>query len=142
MPSFDPTQFINKNPVEVKEEVYVPKHAFNDFDIDGRMKQTLTQMGLVTPSPIQDQTIPLILDGHDVVGLAETGTGKTAAFLIPLIEIKKQNASGVTLILTPTRELAIQVDNEFKKLAKSFRMFSTVCGAHKGNLCTQVAVTG
>lgn len=127
MPSFDPTQFINRNPVEQQVEEYVPKHAFADFAIDGRLKKVLTDMNLKTPSPIQDQTIPLILERRDVVGLAETGTGKTAAFLIPLIELKKKNPKAITLILTPTRELAIQVDTELKKLSKNFRFFSTVC---------------
>lgn len=127
MATFDPTQFINKNPIAVKEEVYVPKHAFADFAIDGRLKQTLAKLNLHTPSPIQDQVIPLILEGRDVVGLAETGTGKTAAFLIPLIERKKKDPRAVTLILTPTRELAIQVDNELRRLANNFRFYSTVC---------------
>jgi len=127
MATFDPTQFINKNPIAVKEDIYVPKHKFADFAIDGRIKQTLTKLNLHTPSPIQDQVIPLILEGRDVVGLAETGTGKTAAFLIPLIELKKKNPRGVTLILTPTRELAIQVDNELRRLANNFRFYSTVC---------------
>lgn len=127
LPTFDPTQFINKNPVAVKEEVYEPKHAFADFAIDDRIKDTLKKQGIVTPSPIQDQSIPEILNGKDVVGLAETGTGKTAAFLIPLIEKKKNNLKATTLILTPTRELAIQIDDEFRKLSKPFRMFSVVC---------------
>jgi superfamily II DNA/RNA helicase len=126
-PTFDPTQFINKNPVEIKEEVYVPKHAFADFKIDGRIKEVLKVNGIEIPSPIQDQTIPAILEGKDVVGLAETGTGKTAAFLIPLIEQKKDNMKAATLILTPTRELALQIEQEFRKLSKQFRMFSVVC---------------
>tara|TARA_B100000745_G_scaffold47277_1_gene28394 strand:- start:279 stop:1391 length:1113 start_codon:yes stop_codon:yes gene_type:complete len=127
MPTFDPTRFINKNPIEVAEETYTPKHQFRDFPIDERMKKTLTQMGITTPSPIQDQVILPILEGKDVVGLAETGTGKTAAFLIPLIELKKKNIKAITLILTPTRELALQVDTELHKLSKNFRFFSTVC---------------
>ncbi len=127
LPTFDPTQFINKNPVQKSEEIYVPKHTFNDFAVDERLKKTLETIGLKTPSPIQDQVIPLILDGKDVVGLAETGTGKTAAFLIPLIELKKHDHRSVTLILTPTRELAIQIDTELKKLASAFRFFSTIC---------------
>ena len=127
LPTFDPTKFINTNPVDTEVVEYVPKHAFNDFNIDERLKRTIAGMGLKTPSPIQDQAIPLILEGEDVVGLAETGTGKTAAFLIPLIERKRSTPQNVTLILTPTRELAIQVDNEFKKLGASFRMYSTVC---------------
>jgi superfamily II DNA/RNA helicase len=125
--TFDPTQFINQNPVDVKEEVYVPTHTFADFDIDNRLKQTIAQMGLQTPTPIQDQVIPLILNGSDVVGIAETGTGKTAAFLIPLIELKKDDVKAVTLIMTPTRELAIQVDSELKKLTQGTRLYSTVC---------------
>jgi len=127
MPSFDPTQFINKNPVEVKEVVYTPKHTFADFGLDGRMVKTLKELKLTNPSPIQDQTIPLALEGKDVVGLAETGSGKTAAFLLPLIERKKRNLKSMTLILTPTRELALQVDAELKKLAKNFRFYSTIC---------------
>ncbi len=127
MPTFDPSQFINKNPAPLKEEVYVAKHKFADFAIDGRMIKTIKSMGIETPSPIQDQIIPLALEGHDVIGLAETGTGKTAAFLIPLIERTKKNIKGQTLILTPTRELALQVEQELRKLAKNFRFFSTVC---------------
>ncbi|MEX0917752.1 MAG: DEAD/DEAH box helicase [Candidatus Paceibacterota bacterium] len=126
-PTFDPTQFINRNPVEVSEEVYVPTHTFADFKIDGRLKKTLAEIGHTTPSPIQDQVIPKILEGQDIVGLAQTGTGKTAAFLIPLIELKKKDPSAVTLILTPTRELALQIDAELQKLAKNFRFYSTVC---------------
>lgn len=127
MPTFDPTQFINKNPVEIKEEVYKPKHTFKDFGLDGRMLTTLSKMGITTPSPIQDQVIPEILEGKDVVGLAETGTGKTAAFLLPLIELKKKAIKQQTLILTPTRELALQVEAELKKLSYNFRFYSTVC---------------
>ncbi len=127
MPTFDPSQFINKNPVQVEQEVYVPKHTFADFDIDRRLVKTIADMGIKSPSPIQDQIIPAILEGKDVVGLAETGTGKTAAFLVPLIERTKKDHNGQTLILTPTRELAIQVENELRKLSHSFRFFSTVC---------------
>lgn len=127
LPTFDPTQFINTNPTEYTEEVYVPQHQFDDFAIDSRLKHAIRAEGITTPSPIQDQTIPEILAGKDVVGLAQTGTGKTAAFLIPLIELKKQNVTSPTLILTPTRELAQQVDAELKKFAKNFRFYSTVC---------------
>ncbi len=141
MPTFDPTQFINKNPTEYSDIPYEPKHKFKDFGIDTRMLRTLASMNIDTPSPIQDQVIPHILDGKDVVGLAETGTGKTAAFLIPLIELKKKDIKSVTLVLTPTRELALQVDAELKKLAKSFRFYSTVCvgGTNIGPQIRQLA---
>ncbi len=125
--TFDPSQFINKNPVDVAPEVYEPKHKFSDFGLDGRLVRTIASMGITTPSPIQDQIIPDILNGRDVIGLAETGTGKTAAFLVPLIEKTTKDYNQQTLILTPTRELALQVEAELHKLAKSYRLYSTVC---------------
>jgi len=125
--TFDPSQFINKNPKTVNQEVYVPQHTFDDFAINPILKKTIHSLGITIPSPIQDKTIPMILEGKDVVGLAETGTGKTAAFLIPLIEHKIAQPNTTTLILAPTRELAIQINDEFQKLAKGFKIFSSVC---------------
>lgn len=124
---FDPSQFINKNPKSVTEEIYTPENTFNDFNISKQLKQTIQSMGIETPSPIQDKVIPMILEKHDVVGLAETGTGKTAAFLIPLIEEKTKDTSKTTLILAPTRELAIQINDEFRKLARGLKLFSAAC---------------
>ncbi len=126
-PTFDPSSFINTNPVEIKEEVYVAKHTFKDFGFAAKISDTVESMGIVTPSPIQDQIIPHIMEGHDVIGLAETGTGKTAAFLLPLIEKMSHDWGRSVLILTPTRELAIQIDDELTKLGKGFKIFSTVC---------------
>ncbi|MDH5442358.1 MAG: DEAD/DEAH box helicase [Candidatus Nomurabacteria bacterium] len=127
MPSFDPSRFINTNPVDVVEEVYTPKHKFSTMDIDARLAKTLESMNITIPSPIQDQTIPETLKGRDVVGLAETGTGKTAAFLIPLIQQTLKNPKQKTLILAPTRELAMQINEEMRLLAKNMRIFSVVC---------------
>lgn len=127
LPTFNPSQFINKNPVEITEEVYVPKHAFKDFDLHKDIVSVLAKQNITTPTPIQDQAIPLALDGKDIIGLAETGTGKTAAFLLPLIQKTIQNNQEQTLILTPTRELALQVEAEFRKLAGPFRLFATTC---------------
>ncbi len=127
MPTFDPSRFINTNPVDVKEEVYVPKNTFNTFEINSKLAKTIAEMGITTPTPIQDKIIPEILKGRDVIGLAETGTGKTAAFLIPLIEKTLKDHNRQTLILTPTRELAIQIEEELKKLSRGFRIFSVTC---------------
>lgn len=127
MPTFDPSQFINKNPVETVEEVYEPKHKFTEFGLDKKLAFAITSSGMTLPTPIQDQIIPEILNGHDVIGLAQTGTGKTAAFLIPLIEKTIKQYSRQTLILAPTRELALQIDEELKKLSAGFKLFSTVC---------------
>jgi len=127
MSTFDPSQFINQNPVEVKVQEYVAKHTFADFRLHKEMTRTISKMGLITPTPIQDQIIPEILKGNDVIGLAETGTGKTAAFLIPIIEKTTLDKNRQTLILTPTRELAIQVNDEFMKLSKGLQLYSTTC---------------
>jgi ATP-dependent RNA helicase RhlE len=127
MPTFDPSQFINKNPVDIKEEVYKAKNTFADFNLDSRLSKTVTSMGIIDPSPIQDQIIPEIMAGNDVIGLAETGTGKTAAFLVPLIEKVIHNNDRQNLILAPTRELAIQIENELWRLSKGLRIFSVTC---------------
>ncbi|MCB9810798.1 MAG: DEAD/DEAH box helicase [Candidatus Nomurabacteria bacterium] len=125
--TFDVSKYINLNPVTPTKEVYENKHTFSDFALDKDLKKAINDAGLVTPSPIQDQVIPLILDGKDVVGLAETGTGKTAAFLIPTIQKTLVNRSSLTLILAPTRELAIQVEQELRKLTPKMGIFSTAC---------------
>ena len=127
LPSFDPSQFINQNPVEIKEDVYVAKHTFSDFGLNNQIVNTITKMGIKIPTPIQDQIIPEIMNGRDVIGLAETGTGKTAAFLAPIIDKTVKNMRNQTLILTPTRELAIQVNSEFMKLKEGFNLYSTTC---------------
>lgn len=127
MPTFDPSQFINKNPVEMTEDVYAPKHTFSTLGLHPQLAYTIKEMGIETPTPIQDQVIPEILSGKDVIGLAETGTGKTAAFLIPVLEKTLHNPTHQTLILTPTRELALQINEELRKLTGSFKIFSTTC---------------
>ena len=127
LPTFDPSQFINKNPVTVSEEVYRPKHMFGDFGFHPNIVKVLKEKGISTPSPIQDQAIPLALAGNDVIGLAETGTGKTAAFLLPLIQKTLANKKQQTLILTPTRELALQVEAEFRIFSQPFKMYAATC---------------
>lgn len=129
MQTFDVSKYINLNPVDTTatEEVYQAKHTFKDFGLESPLVTTVTNMGLTIPSPIQDQIIPHILDGRDVVGLAQTGTGKTAAFLIPTINKTLKQYSRQTLILAPTRELAIQVEQELKRLTEKMKIFSTVC---------------
>jgi superfamily II DNA/RNA helicase len=126
-PTFDPSMFINQNPVEAVVEAYKNQHLFKDFELNNLLKENIAKNGLKVPSPIQDQIIPEILNKKDVIGLAETGTGKTAAFLIPLIDQTIQDKSKLTLILAPTRELAIQVNTELMTLSKGLGIFSTTC---------------
>ncbi|MFC4735668.1 DEAD/DEAH box helicase [Bacillus daqingensis] len=92
---------------------------FDEFEISSSLKKATKEMGFEAPSPIQEKVIPVILGGRDVIGQAQTGTGKTAAFGIPLInDINAKQKHVQALILTPTRELAIQVAGEFQKLSK------------------------
>ncbi len=122
-------QYINRSPraSAIVEEVFTPKHNFTDFNLEALLLKNITLARLSTPTPIQDEIIPQILARHDVVGLANTGTGKTAAFLIPLINMTMKEPRRETLILTPTRELAIQIDAEMKTLSRGIRMYSTLC---------------
>jgi superfamily II DNA/RNA helicase len=89
--------------------------------------RVIDALGMTTPTPIQDQIIPEILQGHDVIGLAQTGTGKTAAFLVPLIDKTLRDGNRQTLILAPTRELALQIEGELRKLTNGMRIYFTVC---------------
>ncbi|WP_297791497.1 DEAD/DEAH box helicase [uncultured Anaerococcus sp.] len=91
---------------------------FKELNISTEIVKAVTDMGFVNPSPIQEKTIPPLLEGRDLIGQAQTGTGKTAAFSIPLIEKVEVNGLTQALILCPTRELCMQVSNEIKKLSK------------------------
>ena len=127
--------FINKVvAATAPQKAPVIEHAFEDFRINSKLLHCIKQNGYTKPTPIQDKIIPLIIDGRDVVGLANTGTGKTAAFLIPLIQKVSQNPHKQVLIATPTRELALQIDQELRNLCKQMRMYSVVCvgGEHIG----------
>lgn len=127
MGAFNPSQFINKNPANEAEEVYTPKHNFGTLGLNTRLVRTIASMGMTSPTPIQDQIILEIIAGRDVVGVAETGTGKTAAFLLPIIENTLKKPEEQTLILTPTRELALQIGEELRMLSRGLRIFSTIC---------------
>ncbi|QDK82313.1 DEAD/DEAH box helicase [Spirosoma sp. KCTC 42546] len=108
--------------VEVAPKVDPNQILFSSLAISPELLQAVTDMGFISPSPIQAEAIPPILAGRDVIGQAQTGTGKTAAFGIPALElIDVQDRSVQTLILCPTRELALQVAEEIKKLAKHKR---------------------
>jgi len=123
----DPAKFINKAIMAEGTENFMSKHKFQDFKIDQRLIRAIANKGYKIPTPIQDQIITHIIEGFDVVGIADTGTGKTAAFLLPLINKILQNSREQILIVAPTRELAIQIDQEFKFFARGMRIFSVCC---------------
>ncbi len=123
----DISRFINKAEAPEKIAEFKPQNKFADFLIDERLKKTITAKGYVLPTPIQDRAIPEILRGHDMVGIANTGTGKTAAFLIPLIHKILQNRREQVMIIVPTRELAQQIDSEMREFTAGMKMFSVCC---------------
>ncbi|HSX15411.1 MAG TPA: DEAD/DEAH box helicase [Candidatus Saccharimonadales bacterium] len=113
----DPVKFVKiANPAKVED--YIPKHKFTDFAVDRHLHDNIVQKGYVIPTPIQDQTIELGLAGKDVVGLANTGTGKTAAFLVPILHQLMTDRGAKALIVAPTRELAQQIETERRSLSK------------------------
>ncbi|KAB7726128.1 DEAD/DEAH box helicase [Rudanella paleaurantiibacter] len=94
--------------------------SFDDFALNRQLLNAIADAGYTTPTPIQQKTIPLILGNHDVLGIAQTGTGKTAAYVLPLL-MKVKYAQGKNpraLILAPTRELVMQIDEAIAQLAK------------------------
>jgi superfamily II DNA/RNA helicase len=124
--TFDPSHVVNRAPV-FAQEVYKPKHTFSEFAISEKLKASINRRGFTNPTPIQDQAIPEVLKNRDVVGIANTGTGKTAAFLIPLIHKVMQSRGQRVLVVTPTRELAVQIENDLILFARSLGIYSVVC---------------
>ena len=100
---------------------------FSDLGISQEIVRAVEEMGYTQPSPIQSQAIPFLLQGRDVIGQAQTGTGKTAAFAIPIIDLVDPDFNRPqAIILCPTRELAVQVEGEIQKLAKYHRAINSV----------------
>lgn len=113
----DPSRFI-KEAVAVQAEAYSPVHSFADFDLHATIKRNVAAKGYVDPTPIQDKTIPAIMEGRDVVGIANTGTGKTAAFALPILDRLIHEQGSRLLVMAPTRELAGQILDECLAFAR------------------------
>lgn len=101
-------------------------NGFLEFELKDKILKGIVELGFNNPSPVQKDSIPLILNGHDLIAQAQTGTGKTAAFSIPILNMLKNNSEIEALIITPTRELAIQISDEIFKLGK-FLHTKTIC---------------
>ncbi|HEX9093594.1 MAG TPA: DEAD/DEAH box helicase, partial [Coriobacteriia bacterium] len=96
--------------------------SFDNLGLDDRLMAAVTTMGYTEPTPVQTEAIPLVLDGRDVVGCAQTGTGKTAAFILPLLQrISARPGGPRALVVTPTRELALQIVEVANSAAKHTR---------------------
>lgn len=124
--NIDISRFINKPSEKIAEEIII-ENTFDDFGFCAQVNRNLANRNYVTPTPIQDKSIGHIISGKDLVGLANTGTGKTAAFLLPLINKCFLNRNQKVLIIAPTRELAQQIDGEFRKFSDQTGIFSAVC---------------
>lgn len=130
----DFSRFIKKAEHVIEKE-YLPKYSFADFPFNEQLHKNIARSGYTSPRPIQDQSIGVIIEGRDIFGMANTGTGKTAAFLLPLIDKNSKNKLNrkptedreTVLIMAPTRELALQIDAEFKKLSFGLGLFSAPC---------------
>lgn len=124
----DPQKFVNKAVAPKDEVIYQSKHKFADFGFMQGLQDNLLAHGYETPTAVQDQAIPAVPEGKDVIGLANTGTGKTAAFMLPIIQrLKNAEKRETALVIAPTRELAQQIDNEFRQFAKGGGMQSAIC---------------
>lgn len=130
----DPSRFI-KSATITEATVYTPTHTFADFALCEQLKSNLADKGYVTPTPVQDQTIPAALTGKDIIGIAGTGTGKTAAFALPILERLTFDRNSAALIIAPTRELAQQIEEECRSLGRGSGLFSALLigGSSMGN---------
>jgi superfamily II DNA/RNA helicase len=123
----NPTKFINQATAKADEIPYESQYKFSDFKFNSQIAFNIAKKGYEVTTQIQDQAIPFILDGKDVIGLANTGTGKTAAFLLPIIE----HQMGISLrpsvlIIAPTRELAQQIDEQFRDFSQGLGLYSAL----------------
>lgn len=121
----DPAKFV-RVAKHMEVEQYIPENTFADFKVHELIKKNIAEKGYETPSPIQDQTIPHGLDGNDVIGIANTGTGKTAAFSLPVLHKLMTNQHSKALVIAPTRELAQQIEEEMRSIAKGSGMFGVL----------------
>lgn len=130
-------RYINTAVPQTQQEVYVNTYTFDNLGLDQSVLANIKKHGYTNPTPIQDQAIPALMEGKDVVGIANTGTGKTAAFLLPFIHKALQDPDQGVMIIAPTRELAVQINDEFKAFAQNLPLSVTLC-IGGGNLHLQM----
>jgi superfamily II DNA/RNA helicase len=115
----NPARFIQSAKPAIEEEPYVSQHQFSDFAVHPLIHKNLqNNKDYVTPLPIQDQAIPVGLLGKDIVGMANTGTGKTVAFAVPVLHQLIADQNKYALIMAPTRELASQIEEQCRNIGR------------------------
>jgi len=125
--TLDNRLFTKKAEPVAQQVVYVPKLFIKDLPVNQAIVKNLLDKGYEKPTEIQEKTLSPLLEGRNVMGLAQTGTGKTAAFLVPIVhQLMNQAPSNQVLIVIPTRELAVQIEDELKTITKGMRIYSQV----------------
>ena len=123
--TLDTSLLVKEADHSIVEKVFISDRMVSELPIDRRLKQALALKGYERPTEIQDRTLETLMEGRDLLGIAQTGTGKTGAFLIPIIEkLLHTRVNPYALIVVPTRELALQVEEEFKSMAKGLGLYS------------------
>ena len=123
--TLDPSLLVKEAEQGVVEKVFRSERLVQELPIDSRLKQNLSAKGYNRPTEIQDLTLETLLEGRDILGIAQTGTGKTGAFLVPIIEeLLQRRTNHYALVVVPTRELALQVEEEFRSMSKGLGLFS------------------
>lgn len=123
----DISRFIQKSTSAAPVVDEIVDKTFADFNFCEAINKNLAYRKFVTPTPIQAKAIEHVMAGRDIIGLASTGTGKTAAFLLPMIEKVRNDRSQFVLIIAPTRELAQQIESEFRQFSWGMQIFSANC---------------
>lgn len=127
--SINPSQLVQEAQ-KIEVETFKASKKFQDYNFPDRLKQNLASMGFEYPTEIQEKTFQKLIQRTDLIGIANTGTGKTGAFLIPIIQnLLNQSKRFTSLVIVPTRELALQVEQEFLKLSNGM---SIHCSSHIG----------
>ncbi len=121
------TKAVNEIKLTEPQAEYIPTNKFEDFKISPQVLENIRLKGYTTPTPIQDQIMAQIIEGRDVIGIANTGTGKTAAFLIPLVDKVFRNKLERVLIIAPTHELVVQIEDELRGFARGLGIYSVLC---------------
>lgn len=123
--SLDPRLFVRAAVVSQNEDTQI-SHSFADFQLPAKLEANLKAVGFVTPTPIQDKALEPMLKGRDLIGLADTGTGKTAAFVLPILAKLVTDPNQTALIIAPTRELAVQIRDDIRALANGLPIYSAL----------------
>jgi ATP-dependent RNA helicase RhlE len=121
------TKAVNEIKQNQPEAEYIPTNKFENYNISPQVLENVRLKGYTIPTPIQDQIMSSIIEGRDAIGIANTGTGKTAAFLIPLVDKVFRNKQERVLIVAPTHELVIQIRDELRGFARGLGIYTTLC---------------